>query len=232
LTKRRYLPAEARSSTILHDLHYFVKIMKFRYIAYTGRQGDYKVVATYQRDRGAVSAFIERFAVALTEAGFPRMPARVFAGLLATDSGRLTAADLADLLQISPAAVSGSVRYLAQVNLASREREPGSRRDYYRVDDDVWYEAIARRDQVLARWERSVRDGIEVLGGQTPAGTRMAEMLAFFEFMQRELPPLLKKWREHKLKMKPNGAKSPIAVDAQSAKRIRGASNRRRMVSS
>jgi DNA-binding transcriptional regulator GbsR (MarR family) len=159
-----------------------------------------------------VSGFIERFAAALTEAGFPRMPARVFAGLLATDSGRLTAADLADLLQLSPAAISGAVRYLAQVNLASREREPGSRRDYYRVHDDVWYEAIARREQVLARWERSLREGIEVLGRDTAAGSRMAETLAFFEFLQKELPPLLKKWREHKLNLRPRRSTSLGAV--------------------
>ena len=44
------------------------------------------------------SGFVERFASVLTESGFPRMPARVFAALLATDSGRLTAAELAAML--------------------------------------------------------------------------------------------------------------------------------------
>jgi DNA-binding transcriptional regulator GbsR (MarR family) len=165
-----------------------------------------------ERDQRAVSGFIERFAVALSDAGFPRMPARVFAGLLATDSGRLTAAELAALLRVSPAAISGAVRYLAQVNLASREREPGSRRDYYRVHDDVWYEAIARRDQVLARWERSLREGIELLGRETPAGSRMAETVTFFEFMQKELPLLLKKWREHKNNRQLRASTPPGAV--------------------
>src|SRR5689334_8994349 len=106
------------------------------YFDYDANRGDQ---VKEQRDRQAVLRFIERFAASLTEAGFPKMPARVFAGLLATDSGRLTAAELADLLQVSPAAISGAVRYLAQVNLATREREPGSRRDYYQVHDDVWY---------------------------------------------------------------------------------------------
>ena len=172
----------------------------------------------YKRDQGSVLAFIERFAVALTAAGFPRMPARVFAALLATDSGRLTAAELAALLQVSPAAVSGAVRYLAQVNLASRERAPGSRRDYYRVHDDVWYEAIARRDQVLARWEHSLREGIEVLGRETAAGSRMAETLAFFEFLQKELPELLKRWREHKTKLQ---RRSSIPLDQVDTPRSR-----------
>jgi DNA-binding transcriptional regulator GbsR (MarR family) len=174
----------------------------------------------YHRDQSAVSGFIERFAMALNEAGFPRMPARAFAGLLATDSGRLTASGLANLLQVSPAAISGAVRYLAQVNLASREREPGSRRDYYRVHDDVWYEAIARRDQVLARWERSLREGIEVLGRDTAAGARMAETLAFFEFLQKELPPLLKRWREHKLRLRLHKSSPLGATRLQPSSRI------------
>ncbi|HKV53847.1 MAG TPA: hypothetical protein VJN94_04320 [Candidatus Binataceae bacterium] len=157
-----------------------------------------RTAANYERDRRAVSAFIEHFAVVLAEGGFPRMPARVFAGLLATDSGRLNTKELTDLLQISSAAVSGAVRYLTQVNLVSKEREPGLRRDYYRIHDDVWYEAVARREQTLTRWERSLQNGISVLGRDTPAGRRIGETLAFFEFLQRELPELLKKWRAQK----------------------------------
>jgi DNA-binding transcriptional regulator GbsR (MarR family) len=145
--------------------------------------------------------FIERFASVLTESGFPRMPARVFASLLATDSGRLTAAQLADLLHVSPAAISGAVSYLVQVNLASREAEPGSRREHYRVHSETWYEAIANKDQVLDRCERSLREGIEVVGRETAAGARIAETLAFFEFIQTELPAMLERWRARKAEL-------------------------------
>ena len=79
----------------------------------------------------------------LVDGGVPRMPARAFAALLATDTGRLTAAELAEALQVSPAAVSGAVRYLTQTQPGRRAtREPGSRRDVYRLGDDLWYEAI------------------------------------------------------------------------------------------
>jgi DNA-binding transcriptional regulator GbsR (MarR family) len=154
-----------------------------------------------QRDYKAVLRFIERFAAVLVDAGFPPMPARAFVALLATDSGSLTAAEMAELLHVSPAAISGAVRYLIHVNLASREREPGSRRDRYWVHDDVWYEAVAQREQVLDRWEGSLREGIETLGGDTPAGARMAETLSFFEFMRKELPVMLERWREHKAEL-------------------------------
>jgi predicted transcriptional regulator len=158
------------------------------------------------------SGFIERFASVLTESGFPRMPARVFAALLATDSGRLTAAELAALLRVSPAAVSGAVSYLVQVNLASREAEPGSRREHYRVHSETWYEALARKDQVLDRCERSLREGIDVVGRDTPAGGRIAETLAFFEFIQTELPAMLERWRARKAAAGFTSPKRPAVV--------------------
>jgi DNA-binding transcriptional regulator GbsR (MarR family) len=151
-----------------------------------------------ERDPEAVRQFVERFASALVDAGLQRMDARVFAALHGTDSGRLTAAELAERLQVSPAAVSGAVRYLIQFNLIRREREPGSRRDHYVVDTDAWYEAIVNRDVVILRWQASAREGIEVLGADTPAGKRMAESLAFFEFIYEELQELIAKWQKIK----------------------------------
>ena len=144
---------------------------------------------------GAAARFIERFASVLVESGVPRMPARVFAALLTIDSGQLTASELAGLLQVSPAAVSGAVRYLTQVSLISREREPGSRRDVYRLHDDEWYEAIVRREPLLQRWERAVLEGVDAVGADTPAGRRLRDTAGFFEFLQAEMPAMLERWR-------------------------------------
>jgi predicted transcriptional regulator len=151
-----------------------------------------------ERDREAVGRFVERFASVMVEAGIPRMPARVFAALLATDSGRLTAAELSEQLQASPGAVSGGVRYLMGVGMASREGEPGSRRHHYRVPDSVWDEVISGRDRLLARWTAVLRDGIPIVGADTPAGTRLAESVEYFEFVSAELPRVRARWREHK----------------------------------
>lgn len=148
------------------------------------------------RDRAAVARFVEDLASALMEMGVPRMPARVFAALLTTDAGRLTAAELAAKLQISPAAVSGAVRYLMQIGMARRETEPGSRRHYYRAPDNVWGEVIGIRDHLMSRWTGVLRDGVAVLGADTPAGERVAESVRFFEFVSSELPQVISKWRE------------------------------------
>lgn len=148
------------------------------------------------RDTDAVSRFVERFAAEMTEAGMQRMAARVFASLLADDDGSMTSAELGEQLRISPAAVSAAVTYLTQVSMVGREREPGSRRDRYRLHDELWYATFANRDQVLTRWERTLRDGARSLGEDTPAGARLVETAEFFEFMQAELIGVLDRWRE------------------------------------
>jgi DNA-binding transcriptional regulator GbsR (MarR family) len=141
-----------------------------------------------------VRRFVERFAVLLTEAGMPRMPARVFACVLADDEGRLTARELAARLGVSPAAISGAVRYLVQVGMLEREREPGQRRDHYRLRDDLWYEIYAYRGEMLRRWEQAMVEGAKVLNSR-PAGRRIEETGEFFAFLREELPAMMERWR-------------------------------------
>jgi DNA-binding transcriptional regulator GbsR (MarR family) len=148
-----------------------------------------------KRDTAAVERFVESFASALVDAGIPRMPALVFVAVLASDDGRLTADQLMTQLQVSRAAVSGAVQYLAHVGLLRRERQPASRREHYALQNETWYELVARREQILDRWIATSRDGVQALDPTTPAGRRVAESLAFFEFLRQELPALLARWR-------------------------------------
>jgi DNA-binding transcriptional regulator GbsR (MarR family) len=153
--------------------------------------------AAGRRDRAAVRGFIERFTAQLTQAGFPRTPARIFVALLTADSSSLTAAQLADLLEASPASVSGGARYLIQVGLVTAEGEPGSRRQHYRMPATVWRDVVSLRDQMFGRWVAELRDGIEVLGADSPAGLRMADTVRYFEFLQVEMAGLLSRWTQH-----------------------------------
>jgi DNA-binding transcriptional regulator GbsR (MarR family) len=143
--------------------------------------------------------YTERFSAVLVAAGFPPMPARVFVALLVAGSGRLSAAELAGMLRISPAAVSGAVRYLIQLGLVHKERVPGSRRDYYRMPGSMWDSVIRQRDQVMARWIVLVREGIDLVGPDTPAGERLAEQADFLEFVSAELSDVIERWDRHRL---------------------------------
>jgi len=150
--------------------------------------------AVYDDD---VLRFVERFALLLVDSGVPRMPARVFGALLVAEDGKLTAGELADTLKVSPAAISGAVRYLAQVGLVLRARDPGERRDHYEVSDDLWYEAYGNRDKLLEQWSTLMSEGAKIVGTDSKAGVRLDQSSQFFEFLRSELPGLMDRWRAY-----------------------------------
>jgi len=146
----------------------------------------------------AVGSFVEDFASTLVASGVPRMPARVFTCLLVSEAGRLTSAELAERLQVSAAAVSGAVQFLDTTRLVRRVREPGSRRDVYVVEHDVWYQATVSRDALLDRWIDKLAEGVALVGADTPAGARLTESQEFFAFLRDEMKQLLVRWEEHR----------------------------------
>jgi len=147
-----------------------------------------------ERDDEAVRRYAEQFGNLLADTGWPRMAGRVFAAILASEDGRMTAAELSDQLQASPAAVSGAVNYLLQLHLVSREREPGSRRDVYVIQDDSWYQTMMTENQALTRWSSSLRQVLEHAGEGTPAHRRVRITLGFFEFLTDEVKGLSDRW--------------------------------------
>lgn len=154
--------------------------------------------ASRAQDEQAVRQFIERFAALLAQAGVPLMPARVFVALLTADAPRLTADDIAGILQVSPAAVSGAVRYLLPIGLVTRETQPGSRRYWYQTPRNVWVEISRFQDQVMSRWSQTLRDGLHLISPDSPASERIRDSIMYFDFVQKELPLVFSRWDEYR----------------------------------
>ncbi|GIG19755.1 MarR family transcriptional regulator [Cellulomonas chitinilytica] len=135
------------------------------------------------RDEAAVREYEETFTTLLMQSGVPKMMARVLTCLYTSDTGSLTASELVQRLDVSPASVSKAMAYLEVQGLARRERDDVSRRERYVVDDDVWYQsmiAAARSNQLLAQ---TARQGVAVLGPGTPAANRLEGIARFVDFV-------------------------------------------------
>jgi len=142
---------------------------------------------------------VERVAALLVDAGMPRMASRVFAYALADDADHYTAADFATGLQVSPAAVSGALRYLLDTRLLVREREPGVRANVYRVhSDDVWSAIMTARLPLLEMWEKAVADAAEMIGADHRGGRRLRETQEYFRFSREEMAGLIERWQAHR----------------------------------
>ncbi|MFJ3922225.1 helix-turn-helix domain-containing protein [Streptomyces sp. NPDC090022] len=134
------------------------------------------------RDAEAVREYEETFTTLLMQSGLPKMMARVLTCLLTADAGSLTASELAGHLQVSPASVSKAITFLEGQGLVRRERDE-RRRDRYVADNDVWYQSTmagARANIMLAE---TARQGVAILGRDTPAAARLENVARFVEFV-------------------------------------------------
>ena len=135
-----------------------------------------------------------RAAGELAAAGFPRIPARVIMALTVHPEGRMTATELQEALGISPAAVSGAVKYLALLGFVRSHTTAGTRRHVYSLPPLPWYAATLIQDRnasllaVLESGADEVPDG--------PARDRVDEMIDFFRFLRVEMPRLWERWRD------------------------------------
>ncbi|MBM2615928.1 helix-turn-helix domain-containing protein [Actinoplanes sp. LDG1-06] len=149
-------------------------------------RGPQPAAPAHGRDAEAVAAYEETLTAVLTGSGLPRMTARVLTCLFTVDEGSLTAAQLARRLQVSPASISKAIAFLESQSLVRRERDE-RRRDRYIVDDELFYQATiasARaNDQLIA----TAREGVTVLGPDTPAADRLEKIARFLDFVSENI---------------------------------------------
>ncbi|MEU9666400.1 helix-turn-helix domain-containing protein [Streptomyces bobili] len=138
------------------------------------------------RDMEAVAAFEETFTTVMMASGMPKMMSRVMACLTITDSGSLTAAELAQRLQVSPASISKAITFLESQAMVRRERDEG-RRERYIVDDDIWYQSMLASARSTAQIVDIARQGTKVLGPHTPAATRLENVARFLDFVTESI---------------------------------------------
>ncbi|MGV9316124.1 helix-turn-helix domain-containing protein [Streptomyces sp. NPDC003691] len=149
----------------------------------------------YGRAAEAVTGYQETLTTVLMTSGLPRMMARVLSLLFTTDSGSLTAAELARHLQVSPASVSKAITFLESQDLVRRERDEG-RRERYVVDDELWYQSMRRSARANDQFIETARQGAGVLGRGTPAANRLENAACFLDFVSEGLVQAAEQARE------------------------------------
>lgn len=137
----------------------------------------------------------EAAAAMLAAAGMPRMPARVMMALVGSPDDGYTAAEIADRLGVSAAAVSGAVRYLISTRLVQRLSRPGERRDRYDLTDDAWAGPV----HATAATHRGLAEAMERIADENTGAPRSVararENADFLRFLADRIPALLDEWR-------------------------------------
>ncbi|WP_406436335.1 helix-turn-helix domain-containing protein [Streptomyces sp. NBC_00631] len=146
------------------------------------RQAGTAPASSAGRDTEALRAYEEVFTTVFMQQGLPKMASRVLTCLYTTDAGSVTASELVQRLQVSPATVSKTVALLETMGLIRRERDE-RRRERYVVDNDVWYQGMIASARSHAQLAETARQGVGVLGPGTPAAVRLENIARFVDFV-------------------------------------------------
>ncbi|MEE6257852.1 helix-turn-helix domain-containing protein [Plantactinospora sonchi] len=138
------------------------------------------------RDAEAVAEYEEALTTVLMASGLPKMTARVLTCLFTVDAGSLTASQLAQRLQVSPASISKAIAFLEGQSLVRRERDEG-RRDRYVVDDELFYQATIAGARSNDQLVETARRGVAILGPGTPAAHRLESIARFLDFISESI---------------------------------------------
>jgi DNA-binding transcriptional ArsR family regulator len=147
------------------------------------------------RDAEAVREYEETFTTLLMQSGLPKMMSRVLVCFFTTDASSLTASELVQRLQVSPASISKAIAFLESQGLVRRERDE-RRRERYVVDDDVWYEAMMATARSNAQLSETARQGVGILGPDTPAAARLENIARFVSFVGESIARAAEQARE------------------------------------
>jgi len=140
----------------------------------------------------------EQAAAMMAAAGMARMPARAMMALVAAPEGGYTAAQLAERLGASAAAISGAVRYLQQLHFIQRRSRPGERRDRYEFVHDPFASSIVGNMPVYSRLSEYIDDIAAEHTDDQGAHDRAVELAEFFRFLSTRMLQIVEDWREHR----------------------------------
>ncbi|GAA2729075.1 helix-turn-helix domain-containing protein [Actinocorallia aurantiaca] len=147
------------------------------------------------RDAEAVREYEETFTTVMMASGLPKMMSRVLASLYTTDAGSLTASELAQRLQVSPASVSKAITFLESQDLVRRVRDE-RRRERYVVDNDLWHQSTIASSQALVQLAEIARQGVGVLGRDTQAAGRLEVIARYLDFVAERFTHAAEQARE------------------------------------
>ncbi|QCR22718.1 GbsR/MarR family transcriptional regulator [Pontibacter sp. SGAir0037] len=142
-------------------------------------------------------ALVEKIGIFYENVGLQPAAARVMGLLWLSDSPELTFDEITSALCISKSATSNAVNLLLQTGQLEYITFTGDRKRYFRLKVSNWRENFADKIQGLTKFKDLLTQVLEVRTKETTAyNQNIKELSSFLEFVQQELPNLLKKWEE------------------------------------
>lgn len=144
-------------------------------------------------------AYVEDVALFLEQQGLPRIAGRIVGLLLICDPPHRTAAQMAEELGASKGSISTMTRLLLEAGTIEKVAIPGERATHYVLSEHSLEHKLERQVQRMMGFLPLAERGLKLLE-KAPENRkrRLRAVRAMYAFMQREVPGLLRRWREER----------------------------------
>jgi DNA-binding transcriptional regulator GbsR (MarR family) len=143
------------------------------------------------------SHFVEEMGSFLAGLGMTPMAGRMWGWLLICDPPEQTAAQVADALQASRGAISGTARILANAGLVRRSTRRGDRREYFSAPPDALDQMLASASATYRQMRLIAERGLAATVDRSPASrARLQEFHDVLAFVEREVPLVISRFLE------------------------------------
>ena len=154
------------------------------------------------------SAFVEEMGRVLASYGMTPMAGRMWGWLLICEPPEQTAADLAEALQASRGAISGTARILASAGMIRRSTRRGDRREYFSAPPEALDSFLENAGRIYRTFRELAERGLEAIADRPPASRRRLEELRdVFAFVEQEVPTVVDRFLRERAG--PTGRKEP-----------------------
>lgn len=135
------------------------------------------------------SAFVEEMGQYLASYGMTPMAGRMWGWLLICEPAEQTAAQIAEALEASRGAISGTARILASAGMIRRTTRPGDRKEYFSAPPEALDSMLTSASATYRRLREIAERGLAGIRDESPsARARLEEFRDVIAFIERELP--------------------------------------------
>ena len=161
------------------------------------------------------SQFVEEMGRFLGSLGMTPMAGRMWGWLLICEPEDQTAADLAETLQASRGAISGTARILANAGLIRRSTKRGDRREYFSAPPEALDSMLASAGSLYRQLGEIAERGLAATADRPPAmRARLQEFRDVMSFVEQEVPRLVRTFLADRAAAKRAGTVYPTGEEA------------------
>jgi DNA-binding transcriptional regulator GbsR (MarR family) len=138
------------------------------------------------------SEFVEEMGQFLASLGMTPMAGRMWGWLLICEPAEQTAADVAEALQASRGAISGTARLLANAGLVRRSTRPGDRREYFSAPAEALDSMLMSAASLYRQMRRIAERGLAAIEDRpAESKARLEEFRDVMGFVEVEVPRVI-----------------------------------------